>query len=258
MSDMKISHIDAKLRFPDGEVKPFSVVASHPTSVPVTLPKFNVNSTHFGCEPEDSTVSLLLNQNKDILQRLEKVDQYLSNPPAPPKQVDVDERNSVDLNKLKELCDTQAKNMEKLRKRMDLSDNKIEVLEAAVAEKDQIIASQNAEIEQLKRTITLLRQENTSVDSSKLPEKKLQDANKVLEKRNNFLEERHLKELKEIVDLKSQITSDTSPILRLKDAIVLLVNIHLVILHTTTKVVDLDLTHILSNSIISLYVSTPK
>ena len=147
-----------------------------------------------------------MSQNKDILERLEKVDKYISNNAIPLKQVDIDERESVDLKNLKEVIDTQARNMDQLTERMNSSDKKIEVLEATVAEKDEIIAAQSSEIEQLKSTITQLKLKNTSVAPSKTPDEKFLE----LDRRNKKLEEDHIKYINEIVNLKTKLTSISS------------------------------------------------
>ena len=212
MSDFKISRREAQLRYPDGEVKPYSIIASQSTVISNPPSEMNTTSPQFQSElasrdnNQSINLSLLLSQNKDILERLEKVDNYISNNAIPLKQVDIDERESVDLKNLKEVIDTQARNMDQLTERMNSSDKKIEVLEATVAEKDEVIASQSSEIEQLKSTITQLKLKNTSVAPSITPDEKFLE----LDRRNKKLEEDHIKYINEIVNLKTKLTSISS------------------------------------------------
>ena len=212
MVDLKISRHEAQSRFPDGEVKPYSIIASQPTVISNPPSQINTTSPQFQFElaskdcNQSINLSLLMDQNKDILERLEKVDNYIFNKSIPLKQADIDKSESVDLKNLKEIIDTQARNMEQLTERMNSSDRKIEVLEATVKEKDNIIADQSSEIEQLKLTISQLKEENTSVAPSIAPNEKFLE----LEKRNQELEEGRIKALNEIIGLKAKLASNSS------------------------------------------------
>ena len=82
MVEMGITRRDAKIRYPTGESEPFSVVASKspPFSIPLNFssqPVFPENSTDVRLASGDNVMSTLLQQNKEILSRFNRVETFI-------------------------------------------------------------------------------------------------------------------------------------------------------------------------------------
>ena len=187
MSDLGISRREAKDKYPTGIIKPFAVVATRPmtfSDVPQSLTQSNNPS--LVTNPLEEIVSQLVNQNKQILERLDKKDSGQVNPLDKTDKEEITDGNE-------DTYKTLVLNVKQMEERMNNYDKKVELLESAIAKKDQIIANQEEQIAKLTKTI---EQQNGQLaiylkaPNLSSPEQDLLEANGKLLSQNVLMEEK--------------------------------------------------------------------
>ena len=154
MVEMSITRRDAKIRYPTGEWEPFSVVASKspPFSIPLNFssqPVFPESSTDVRSASGDNVMSTLLQQNKEILSRFNRVETFID---RVEKDIPADNEEkpvSQDDNGLAEL----KAQIAELSRKQKATDAKVFRLENDIAKKDEMIRELEETVNTQSRTI---------------------------------------------------------------------------------------------------------